>query len=51
MIFFILCERLQCVNLSEILLESFPGNGNLNPKSTERFVPSKALGGVFHPLR
>ena len=41
MMFFILCERLQYVNLSEILLESFPGNENLNPEALGVLVPVK----------
>ena len=41
MTFFILCQRILCVNLSEIVLESFPDNDNLNPKSTGLFGPGK----------
>ena len=43
MCFHFLCQRLQCVNLSETVLESFPYNDNLSPKSTRLFGPGDNL--------
>ena len=47
MFFIFLCQRLQCVNLSETVLESFPYNDNLSPKSTRLFGPSKTLPNIL----
>ena len=41
--FSFLWQKIQCVNLSEIVLESFPDNDNLNAKSIGLFGPGKTL--------
>ena len=43
MCFHFLCQRLQCVNLSETVFESFP----YNDKSTRGFGPGKTLPNIL----
>ena len=47
MCFHFLCQKLQWVNLSETVLESFPYNDNLSPKSTGLFGPSETLPNIL----
>ena len=47
MCFHFLCQRLQRVNPPETVLESFPYNDNLSPKSTRHFGPGKTLPNIL----
>ena len=47
MCFHFLCQRPQRVNLPETVLESFPCNDNLSPKSTRLFGPGKTLPNIL----